>query len=740
MNPVNQQSNCFRSLKIPDRFASGAALVVLSLWAFWLALPFFAFSDRSFVRINDNGDANLPMALAAQTDLGDPLIGARNATLVCGFNQTANWGWTPLDTFFAVLPGWAAYAAITFLQRLVAALGTFFLARRTLGAGALSATLAGVGYSLFCQFFLNDSWSGFTYNDSLARPAIPLVLLSLSTACRWASAAGKTGAAFALAAATGALYGICGSYLSQTFVLALTAAWVLILFPEARFRKVVPLLAVFGAAWLVVVMPFARAALMLAADSHRTDTLESLAPDTAIASAWNMLKRSYFDNWPFAIAMVAGLFVPPWRDRRMAKLVLTTAACWVLVLFSKALTIAFRDALGFLQSFQFQRFYLLLPFLYAFAGSEALARVSSWLGGLSRRWPRPLGCLAIAAVFCWAGQRSRGMHHIIMKTVIDGWCWTVFTDPDLKGLRDRTAPEARSDPFRVVTVANTGTSIWHPDMMPPYGFEAADGYVPLYAGRYHDFWARAISPHLERSEKLASYFHTWGNRAYVFGPETGWPADGAPVPAASLASLDLLSLANVRFVFSPAPLSDPGLKPVVERPPSTPPKSYRRKLGSRIETMWAGYEPRAGLWIYENRNVLPRFYFADRISVFDGDDETLQALSAWKNAGDDTRPAFLNRADLGDQPVPDPAGGTGRVEIRRLTADAIDLSVSAKDREVLVIGNSYERFWEARIDGEATAIFPANHAFQGIVVPAGDHAVELRYRGPRHPMVVTTMP
>ena len=42
----------------------------------------------------------------------------------------------------------------------------------------------------------------------------------------------------------------------------------------------------------------------------------------------------------------------------------------------------------------------------------------------------------------------------------------------------------------------------------------------------------------------------------------------------------------------------------------------------------------------------------------------------------------------------------------------------------------YSEGWEAFIDGEKTRVFRVNIHHQGIVVPAGEHTIELRYHTP----------
>ena len=42
----------------------------------------------------------------------------------------------------------------------------------------------------------------------------------------------------------------------------------------------------------------------------------------------------------------------------------------------------------------------------------------------------------------------------------------------------------------------------------------------------------------------------------------------------------------------------------------------------------------------------------------------------------------------------------------------------------------YSKGWEAFIDGRKTKVYNVNVRYQGIVVPAGEHAIEFRYHMP----------
>ena len=76
--------------------------------------------------------------------------------------------------------------------------------------------------------------------------------------------------------------------------------------------------------------------------------------------------------------------------------------------------------------------------------------------------------------------------------------------------------------------------------------------------------------------------------------------------------------------------------------------------------------------------------------------------------------------------VPAPA----RIVTLRETSSSATIDVEANGPAFLVITITRHKYWRATIDGRAAPLIPANIAYQGLIVPAGRHRVELRYRNP----------
>lgn len=116
-------------------------------------------------------------------------------------------------------------------------------------------------------------------------------------------------------------------------------------------------------------------------------------------------------------------------------------------------------------------------------------------------------------------------------------------------------------------------------------------------------------------------------------------------------------------------------------------------------------------------DTLPRYWFADRLVVARNRDELVRALPTLG-----PRSAIVEAAPF----VPAPATVLSINESR----NAATLRVRATAPSFLVASVTRHRYWRATIDGRDAGIVPANIAYQGIVVPAGEHVIEFRYRNP----------
>ncbi|MEJ2749834.1 MAG: YfhO family protein, partial [Anaerolineae bacterium] len=83
-------------------------------------------------------------------------------------------------------------------------------------------------------------------------------------------------------------------------------------------------------------------------------------------------------------------------------------------------------------------------------------------------------------------------------------------------------------------------------------------------------------------------------------------------------------------------------------------------------------------------------------------------------------------------PLPDlsqiaPPNSPPQVEIVRQQANELAISVTTASPGLLVLSEWAYPGWRATVDGRAATLYPANYAFQALLLPTGTHQISLRF-------------
>lgn len=164
----------------------------------------------------------------------------------------------------------------------------------------------------------------------------------------------------------------------------------------------------------------------------------------------------------------------------------------------------------------------------------------------------------------------------------------------------------------------------------------------------------------------------------------------------------ILSLTSTRFLVSPFYFKDPDLRRVYTVNPS------------------ADGWPR--FYIYENADVLPRFRFASAYEVA----PTIElALKKFENGGFPYKDSVV----LEDDPeLKLKKGKKQEVEVVKDELQQLSLAVSSDVDNLLLIADSFYPGWKAYIDGKETKIYPANINQRAVIIPAGNHHLEMKFQ------------
>lgn len=115
----------------------------------------------------------------------------------------------------------------------------------------------------------------------------------------------------------------------------------------------------------------------------------------------------------------------------------------------------------------------------------------------------------------------------------------------------------------------------------------------------------------------------------------------------------------------------------------------------------------------------PRYAFADRIIRAASMSDVLAKLDAQRG---------METVALADvEPFAPARGEVTSVDER---TNGARINVRAAGQAFLVMSVTAHRYWSATIDGRPAPLITTNGAYQGLVVPAGEHLIETRYRNP----------
>ncbi|MEA2326979.1 MAG: hypothetical protein QOE68_1938 [Thermoanaerobaculia bacterium] len=132
---------------------------------------------------------------------------------------------------------------------------------------------------------------------------------------------------------------------------------------------------------------------------------------------------------------------------------------------------------------------------------------------------------------------------------------------------------------------------------------------------------------------------------------------------------------------------------------------------------WRGVITDHGSRLIENTRVLPRAFVPRNVRI--GVSNEVEDMTA---ATDFADIAWLDVAGVAH----DAANGPGMLTIRRRKL-GFHIDASMEHGGFVVISEEVWKGWRAYVDGRPAKIVRANHAFLGVFVPAGNHAIRLTY-------------
>jgi hypothetical protein len=692
--------------------------ILFVLWALFLSFVFWGFGPMSYVRVHDNGDHIIPARIQSASSLMSGQLAAWSPASLSGIDVHAPAYTSHLESLdflvFAIFPGWFSYGLTLFLQRLVAGYFMFRLLRDTLDCDTLSSVYAGMFMAAFSSEHFPGTAEGYTVSAVFGIPALPAILWVL-----WKIGGISNSYAYLYAAVIGLIWSLFSVAIFTFFLLPTILFWFLFVVPQRQLSFWVKVV-LFLAMWLLGNLPIILATGALVPTSHRFDMVISLSLTSSIRQAASFLEDTMV---PIGLGVISFLFFRP-RVRSLGFLLLIFGVfIGIIALYALIVRIS-TELIGGLSTIQFNRVYRNIPFLAAAIGGLGLQHFLPGWHIINMQNPQSrlaIRLLVATIVILVLVVQQLEQQRAIAEKMLDGHNYNaLYNNKDLQQLAEDTQG---SSPFRVVTVAKGNQ---HPAFAMVYGFETADGYVNLYPQRYQDYWGGVIAQ-LTSDGFRYDYFHTWGNRAYLFFPSTSVDSN-QQLPFTEYYDLEMLSLANVRYIISIHPLApDENLNLLAsERTQELQANWQAASVIRKIALAIGGDYPGPSLYIYENQRLVPRFFLAEDISMLNDATQVLEALQS-ASYDDIDSTAYITREDWSGIQVPDSTGVGGTVQLLEYTSNRIVLNVRAEADTILVITNTFNPYWQVQIDGQQSRVLPVNHTFQGVVIEQGEHEVVLTY-------------
>lgn len=152
--------------------------------------------------------------------------------------------------------------------------------------------------------------------------------------------------------------------------------------------------------------------------------------------------------------------------------------------------------------------------------------------------------------------------------------------------------------------------------------------------------------------------------------------------------------------------------------------TWRKELYAPSDIIYQEPAGKETTYVHRLRSVAPRAWLVYRLESV-SDDQCPKRLDA--SDFDPARQALVadNLAQLALSPPPEEQSGSVQFEVR--APGHLWLTVKAPKPALLVLSEIFYPGWQASVDGQPAAIEPVNCVLRGVLVPAGEHRLELVY-------------
>lgn len=674
------------------------------LGAAWLVLwnaEFFMLGPFSFVHYFDEGMGGFPLLMYGadhlQGSFAHAVGGGRDARLMPGGAQ-----FFFLERFFmAWLPSWLALATHKAVLSSVALIGSYLVLRRGCGADRIIALGLAAFVTLGSRYFFM-----VTFVLGVMHGLIPLLTYIIGLRADRASSNIKYLLSVFPVAVLGA---ISGSPPHNLPVALFTVLLVSFMTGVRRWDRIFAGMALLVAtvlanasAHLYFLWQYAPLSSRTQADQDVTDSLgefwrdafEFLPDESGVPVLWFAVIAvvALFllrDNWRWraGLALAASIFLGP----------VFNALPWAAIGLSPLSAVSYRYlsySIVLVCAVLAARALMALCTMLAERSAHRSARMIWIPAAVSVAIAFfPMAKVKLERTAYWLGIGGQGAFAGVSN----------LRNPDWK---------LPAKPFRVVTVPFRLPQ----NYAPAYGFEAFDGYSMLPLAAWVEYWKVGIG--------MPDNFYHAANAAIGHGRNPNYWRCCATYDIADQVDLDLLRVANVRYVFSMVPLHGTGIRKVSGPPDSGVIARANAPFAVKLRDYIARNFDPGDAFVYEIDQPLPRMFPVTAIhttTLGARDPAYYRFVAANALAGSAVVQGKNNRLRARPKSL--------RVLGYRQVPDGYVAELAAPDGGTVVLNVVHSPYWRVTADDRTELKpYPANAIHMAVDVPPGSRKIVFLYR------------
>lgn len=152
--------------------------------------------------------------------------------------------------------------------------------------------------------------------------------------------------------------------------------------------------------------------------------------------------------------------------------------------------------------------------------------------------------------------------------------------------------------------------------------------------------------------------------------------------------------------------------------------TWRQELYAPSDIIFQEPAGKDTTYVHRLRSVAPRAWLVYRLETLP-EDQQLSRLDA--PDFDPARQALVSGELAHASLSPPPAEQVGSVQFEQRTPGYLSLAVQTPKDGLLVLSEVFYPGWQARLDGQPATIELVNYTLRGVLIPAGEHRLELIY-------------